>query len=88
MLCICLQSLVVSEAEFPANNNNNPDKLSWQARQEGMSSVTTLTHRGLITARPSDGGVTRVGRAAGWAVSFDRLLKDKAGLATFTVSYI
>lgn len=28
-----------------------------------------------------------IGRIAGWAVSFDRLLDDEEGLSAFTVSY-
>ena len=47
------------------------------------TSVTVITSSGVISYQQS--GSIPVGRAAGWAVNFDRLLRDRAGLATFTV---
>jgi len=44
-----------------------------------------------INCHPSDDLEDReeeeIGRIAGWAVNFEKLLKDSAGLAVFTVSY-
>ena len=48
------------------------------------TSVTVITSSGVVSYQ--HGGSIPVGRAAGWAVNFDRLLRDKVGLATFTVS--
>ena len=66
------QSLVVSDAEFPKNKLN------------GATSVATITGPN----PPSQNGTvsTTVGRVSGWAVNFNKLLDDKDGLATFTVS--
>ena len=51
------------------------------------TSVTVITSNGVVSYREGgpQGGVA-VGRVAGWAVNFDRLMRDVVGLATFTVS--
>ena len=48
------------------------------------TSVTVISSNGVVSYQQS--GSIPIGRAAGWAVNFDRLLRDKVGLATFSVS--
>ena len=59
----------MSDVEFP------------QKKLNGAPSVNNV----LNSARTTENGNTEFGRAAVWAVSFDHLLNDTAGLATFTV---
>lgn len=52
-------------------------------RLSTASSVNNITNNGDNDEREDD-----IGRIAGWAVNFNKLLKDQGGLAVFTVSYI
>ncbi len=65
-----LQSLVVNDGDYTKSQ-----KLG------GASSITSIT-----SYSKHENGHVQVGRAASWAVSFEKLLQDAAGLATFTVS--
>lgn len=51
----------------------------------GATSLATIGNKGNL-ANGSASSSSSVGRAASWAVSFDKLLLDGAGVATFTVS--
>ena len=71
----CLQSLVVSEAEF----GNKKQAL------ESARSVVYITSRNGSVQNGSVPHQEEGRRAASWALSFDKMLMDPAGLATFTV---
>ncbi len=73
-----LQSLVISEADLNAGVAS--------VRLNGSASVTTIGQKGHVT-RQSTNQVETLGRAAAWAVNFDRLLLDDIGLNTFAVSF-
>ena len=88
---IYLQSLVVSDTGF---TNDGP---------KSLVPATSVTALGTVCVEddgvPGAGGrqqagtvgraagSTVAGRAASWAVSFDKLLQDTMGLNTFTVSH-
>ena len=58
---------------------NDSELSKSQTKLGGGSRISSLqSHSG-------DGIGSGIGRAAGWAVGFERLLEDQAGLATFTV---
>ncbi len=75
-----MQSLVVSEAEF--------------GKKPGLESARSVANiaaqNGSVAQNGSAGGKAHEEgrRAASWALSFDKMLQDHAGLATFTVSYL
>jgi len=72
------QSLVINKDELNGTTNS---------RLHAATSVTTITSKGLvITSHHTTGNIQTVGRAASWAVSFDKLLQDKVGITIFTVS--
>ena len=74
-LFLCLQSLVVSEAEF----GNKKQAL------ESARSVVHIASRNGTVQNGSAPHQEEGRRAASWALSFDKMLMDPAGLATFTV---
>ena len=65
------QSLVVSDSD-----GKKTSKLA------GSSSITSIVSQTSTEKSTKTSG----GRAASWALSFDKLLADRAGLAAFTVS--
>ena len=70
---------MISKDELSGNNNS---------RLHAATSVTTITSKGLAVSDQSNGNIETVGRAASWAVSFDKLLQDKVGIVVFTVSIV
>lgn len=69
-----LQSLAVSDSECTSQT---------QPRLVSASSVQSIASEASVHV---DISKPEVGRVASWAVSFENLLNDKAGQATFTVS--
>jgi hypothetical protein len=47
--------------------------------------VTTISSKGIVITGQTN-GIIDVGRAASWAVCFEKLLRDAIGIRIFTVS--
>ena len=79
--CFSFQSLVSRDPQSSSTATSTFDKLG------GAVSLSTINRK----TSPADnipGPAMPVSRSAGWAVCFDNLLQDGAGVATFTVSAI
>ena len=61
----------------------NDAEFSKSQKLGGASSISSIASH---AHHQGENGNAQLGRAASWAVSFEKLLQDEAGLAAFTVS--